>query len=114
MKEKPNLITQSMQYENFLKKGFQFDKRIKKASNREFLNLVNSENGENLKWLGSFDKQLIEIKERLTKTTELLINQENNETKVNSLKNLLIEIYNANSSENIFIIATTGLNIIKD
>jgi len=114
MKEKPNLITQSMNYENFLKRGFQFDKRIKKPSNKEFLHLVAAENGKNIKLLGSFDKQLIEIKKRLTKTTELLINQLNDETKVSSLKNLLIDIDNANSSENIFIIVTNGLNITKD
>jgi len=72
-------------YMNFMKKAFNFDKRIRKASTSEIENLVSVENGGTTKNIGTSEKQIEQIKKRMHKAFDIFISIEKNETKINKL-----------------------------
>lgn len=100
----------AMSYETFLKRGFRFNKRLRRPHKSELANLINCENGIKHKFLPSKEKQLSEIKNRLKKTIELIIkNLDLDELNEKALSDLLPEIINAQSSTDINKIVESGL-----
>lgn len=100
----------AMSYETFLKRGFRFNKRLRRAHKSELANLIDFENGVRHKFLQSGEKQLFKIKERLTKAIELIIkNQDLDELNEKALSELYSEITKANSSSDINKIVESGL-----
>ena len=68
---RPQNEVNAMKYENFLKRGFRFNRRVSRASKSELINLINCENGIKHTFLPNREKQLSEIKGRLIKAIEL-------------------------------------------
>lgn len=100
----------AMNYEIFLKRGFRFNKRLRRAHKSELANLIDCENGIKHKFLSSREKQLSEIKDRLNKAIELMIkNIDLDELNQKALTDLLPEIINAQSSMDINKIVESGL-----
>lgn len=100
----------AMSYETFLKRGFRFNKRLRRAHKSELANLIDYENGIRHKFLPSGEKQLSEIKDRLKKAIELITkNIDLDELNEKALSDLLLEINNAHSSTDINKIVESGL-----
>ena len=100
----------TMSYEIFLKRGFQFNKSFMMPHKSELANLINCENGIEHKFLPTREKQLFEIKNRLKKAIELIIkNLDLDELNEKALSELLPEIINAQSSIDINKIIESGI-----
>ncbi|WP_340156343.1 hypothetical protein [uncultured Winogradskyella sp.] len=105
----------SMNYETFLKRGFRFNKRLRRAHKSELANLINYENGIRHKFLPNGVKQLSEIKERLNKAIELIIkNQELDEPNKKALSELNFDVANASTSSDINTIVESGLYFTQE
>ncbi len=105
----------AMDYEAFLNRGFRFNKRLRRAHKSELVNLINFENGVRLKILPNGEKQLPEIKERLTKAIDLIIkNRELDETNEKALSELYPDIAKASSSSDIKAIVESGLYFTQE
>ena len=108
--EKAKNEINAMSYETFLKRGFRFNKRLRRAHKGELANLIDCENGINHKFLPNREKQLSEIKDRLTKAIQLIIkNLDLDELNEKALSDLYPEITKANSSSDINKIVESGL-----
>lgn len=98
-KQKIENEIKAMNYETFLKRGFRFNKRIARAHKMELLNFIDFKNGTRSKFLRNRKKQLSDIKSRLNKTIELIIENQNiDKTNEKALLELKNEIENSNSS----------------
>lgn len=104
-----------MHYETFLKRGFRFNKRLRRPHKSELSNLIDFENGIRHKFLPNGEKQLAEIKKRLSKTIELIIkNRDLDELNEKALSELYSEIDNASSSSDIFKIVESGMYFTQE
>ena len=103
----------SMSYEYFLARAYQFNKNLRRPSNQELLNLIEAENGNKHSWLPKYDKQLDEIKKRLNKAVEIFISKSKDNTQIESLKKLQYEIENIQSSQEIQEIVSLGSEITE-
>ncbi|WP_233862589.1 hypothetical protein [Tenacibaculum piscium] len=113
MEEEKTLLSKSMTYEIYAKNGFQKGRQSQRISNKDFLNLVDAENGKKSSLLGSFEKQMNEIIQNLKKATQSLIKDPKNETILEPLNDLLNDIDYVNSSENIHFICLKGNSLLK-
>lgn len=111
--DKQNNYTNSMTYEYFLARAYQFNASLKRPSNQEFLNLVEAENGNKHSWLPKFDKQLDEIKKRLSKAVTIFISKSKDSVQIEKLKDLQYEIDNIQSYQDIPEIVTLGSEITQ-
>jgi len=101
-KEDKTNETKGMLYEAYLKRGLRFDKRKRRASKMELLNLINTENGKGFKFHGSASKQLAEIKVRLKSATTLMIKHlEIDGVNEQALHSFLEELNSVNNAEDI-------------
>ncbi|MEX0287947.1 MAG: hypothetical protein AB3N14_02460 [Flavobacteriaceae bacterium] len=101
-KEEKTIETKGMLYEAFLNRGLRFDKRKRRASKMELLNLINTENGKGFKFHGSASKQLAELKKRLQESTLLMIEHlDLDSVNEQALNNFLRELESANTSNDI-------------
>lgn len=103
----------SMSYEFFLARAYQFNKNLKRPSNQEFLNLIEAENGNRHSWLPKFDRQLDEIKKRLNKAVVIFISKSKDSLQIESLKNLQYQIENIKSYRDIPEIVSLGSEITQ-
>ena len=103
----------SMSYEYFLVRAFQFNKNLRRPSNQEFLNLIEAENGNRHSWLPKLDKQLDEIKKRLEKAILIFISKSSDESQIDILENLQNEVTEINSSKDISRIVKKGLDVTQ-
>lgn len=100
----------AMSYEAFLKRGFRFNKGLGRVHKSELKNLIDCENGIKHKFLPSRQKQLSEIKDRLTKAIDLITkNLDLDEVNEKALLELCSKIAIANSSSEINKIVESGL-----
>ncbi|WP_298236856.1 hypothetical protein [uncultured Algibacter sp.] len=105
----------AMSYETFLKRGFRFNKRLRRAHKSELANLIDFENGVRHKFLPNGEKQLSEIKERLSKAIELIIKNRNlDEPNAKALSELYSDIAKASSSSDINDIVESGLYFTQE
>lgn len=107
----------SASYEAFLSRAFQFDKRIEKASNQEYLNLIDAEMGMGMRFLPTFEKQLMQIKTRLSTAIEILLKQKISNVNKTRLIELLDSIEKIKSYKDVIIIVEAGLDytdILRD
>lgn len=102
-----------MSYEYFLRRAYQFNKKLRRPSNQEFLNLVEAENGNRHKWLPKADKQLDDIKERLSKAVSIFISKLKDIETIEKLEDLNYRISEVQSSREIPSIVDEGLNLTK-
>ncbi|MBV5281756.1 MAG: hypothetical protein JZU53_04890 [Paludibacter sp.] len=107
--EQDNYLNATL-YENFLERAFQHDRRIRRGHLQELRNLMNAENGISSTYLGSQEKQLKEVKQRLLKAIEIFISiQPENEELFK-----LIDLVNCScNSTDIIIIVEKGLDCTK-
>jgi len=105
----------AVNYETFLKRGFKFNKRFRKPHKSELANLIDFENGIKQKFLPNRENQLYKIKERLSKTIDLILENCNmDEIKKKDLSELYSDIAKANSSSDINRIVESGLYLTQD
>jgi hypothetical protein len=104
--EQDNYLNATL-YENFLERAFRHDRRIRRGNLQEFRNLMNAENGISSTYLGSQEKQINEIKQRLLKAIDIFISIQPENEKLFEL----IELVNcARNSTDISLIVESGLN----
>ncbi len=72
IKIKADVKLSGLKYEAILKRGFQFDKRLRRSHKAELINLINAENSVANRSLGTIETQLASIKNRLTKALDLI------------------------------------------
>jgi len=105
----------AMDYENFLKRGFRFDRRLARPNKRELLNLIDFENGVKNKFLPNGGNQLLDIKNRLRKSIGLIIaNADIDEVNEKALNKLFFDIENANSSKGINKVVKSALYFTQE
>lgn len=75
-----NYEIEGFRYENFLKRFYKFDLRIRRPHKSEFIQLIELENSNDIK----FESTLHEIKERLNKALNILDEKEILKTKSSS------------------------------
>jgi len=112
--DKQTNYSDSMSYEYFIARAFQFNKKLRRPSNQEFLNLIEAENGNRPTYLPTFDNQLKEIKERINKAVIIFISKSKAKEQLNYLKDLHTKIAEINSYHDIPPIVKTGLEITQD
>ena len=101
-KEDKTNETKGMLYEAYLNRGLRFDRRKRRASKMELLNLINTENGKGFKFHGSATKQLKVIKIRLIDATNLMIKHlDLDSVNEQALLKFLEELQNTSNSENV-------------
>jgi len=104
--EQENYLNATL-YENFLERAFIHDRRIRRGHLQEFRNLMNAENGNSSTYLGSQEKQLREIKQRLLKAIDIFLSIQPDNDKLFEL----IELVNcAQNSSDISLIVEKGLD----
>lgn len=114
-KEEKTNETKGMLYEAYLNRGLRFDRRQKRASKMELLNLINTENGKGFKFHGSAEKQLEELKERLTKATQLMIKHlDLDDVNEKALINFLEDIKYAHNSEELVQLVDEALYFTQE
>lgn len=113
MEDRSN-FNNSCAFETFLNRAFQFDLRIPSASNQQFLNLINAENGNRLDFLPTRDKQFNEIQKQMRRAVNLFLKAKKI-NKVNNIKleELLPSIDKATSSSDINNIVQIGLELTQ-
>lgn len=105
----------AMSYENFIKRGLRFDKRSRRPHKSELANLIDFENGVRHKFLPNGEKQLSELKARLTKAIKLMVtNLDLDEAKEKELTELLSDIEKASSSLDISNIVELGMDLTHE
>ncbi len=104
----------SMSYEYFLLRAYQFNKKLRRPSNQEFLNLIEAENGNRHSWLPKAEKQLADIKDRLSKAVSIFINKLKDGEIIERLEDLNYRISEVRSYRDIPSIVNEGLDLTKD
>lgn len=112
--DKQNNHKDSMSYEYFLARAFQFNQKLARPSNQEFLNLIEAENGNKHSWLPKFDKQLNDIKKRLDRAVLIFISKSKNDDQLEKLEDLKNQIFEITSSSDIPEIVSDGLEITQN
>ncbi|WP_277014098.1 hypothetical protein [Flavobacterium lindanitolerans] len=102
-----------MSYEYFLVRAFQYNQKLTKSSNQEFLNLIEAENGNKHSWLPKFEKQLDDVKKRLDKAIVIFISKSKNNEQIRNLRHLQNEVYNITSYRDITKVVDYGLDITQ-
>ena len=72
-------------------------------------NLINTENGKGLKYLGNSAKQIEDLKKRLENTFTLLLKLELNDTERVNIENCLNSIQNIESSNDVIELVDIGI-----
>lgn len=107
--------TKGMLYEAYLNRGLRFDKRKRRASKMELLNLINTEKGKGFKFHGSAGKQLSELKKRLQEATLLMIKHINlDSVNEQALHNFLKELESANNSGDIVRLVDEAIHFTQE
>ncbi|WAC01584.1 hypothetical protein N7U66_16770 [Lacinutrix neustonica] len=107
--------TKGMLYEAYLNRGLRFDRRKRRASKMELLNLINAENGKGFKFHGSAAKQLKEIKVRLANATKLMIKHlDLDNVNEQALYKFLEELQSANNSEDVVKLVDEALYFTQE
>ena len=104
----------SASYENFLTRAFKYNKKLRRPSNQEYLNLIAAESGNSYSWLPSFEKQIEEIKKRLTKAADIFIKKSKDQEQKRDLEYLKIKISHMVSYNDIPTIVKRGLEITQN
>ncbi len=104
----------AMSYEFFLNRAFEYDKRLNRPNKSELINLVKAENGNGPTFLTNFEKQLVEVIDRLKKAIEIFIAKSEGFDKKKSLENLSEKINLIKSSNDIPEIIEEGLEITEN
>lgn len=114
-KEEKTSETKGMLYEAYLNRGFRFDRRKRRASKMELLNLINTENGKGFKFHGSADKQLAELKKRLQESTQLMIKHlDLDSVNEQALHSFLQELESTNSADEIVELVDEALYFTQE
>lgn len=103
----------SMSYEYFLLRAYQFNKNLRRPSNQEFLNLIEAENGNRHSWLPKAEKQLDDIKERLDKAISIFISKLKDRETIEKLEDLQSRISEVSSNREIPSLVDEGLNLTQ-
>jgi len=111
LEQQANEELNAMQYEFFLKKAFQHDKRITRAHKSELLNLIATEQGLSSKEIGTREKQIEAIKKRFLKAFEILLTLDDYSSKTEEIKQLIEEVEYLNSSYSIIKLVEKGSDI---
>ena len=104
----------SMAHENFLRRAYEYNKKLRRPSNQEFLNLIEAENGNRHSWLPKAEKQLADIKDRLSKAVSIFISKVRDKEKIEKLEELHYRISKIQSYREIPSIVDEGLSLTKD
>lgn len=97
-------------YETFLTRAFKHDQRLSSPSNQEFINLTDAENGLNLSFLPSREKQFEAIRRRMSKAILILSKQKLPRENIQGLKSLLPKLEAADNSKDLTEIIKLGLD----
>ncbi len=103
----------SMSYEYFLLRAYQFNKKLRRPSNQHFLNLIEAENGNRHSWLHKAEKQLDDIKDRLSKAISIFISKLKDIETIEKLEDLDYRISEIQSHGEIPSIVDEGLTLTK-
>jgi len=102
-------------YETFLNRAFKFDsRRLGDPHNREYLNLIDAENGVKHYGQATRDKQLETMKRRVTRAVDVLLRQDLDERSKNNLHPLLAQIAAATTAHEMFAIVKIGIENSQD
>lgn len=97
-------------YETFLNRAFKFDtRRLRDPHNREYLNLIDAENGVKHYGQATRAKQLETMKKRVTRAVELLLKQNLDEGYKNNLRPLFSQIETASTAYEMFACVKVGI-----
>jgi broad-specificity NMP kinase len=103
------------EFRRLVELAWKLDKRINKNVSRQFVNLVEAENGTGMKRIGSFEKQLKEIKETLEKVFNIFLRHEVDNKKRRNIESCLGIVHSVINSEQIYSIVVIGLkNAFQD
>jgi hypothetical protein len=92
-----------------IERAWKFDNRINKKVKRQYENLLDAEKGTGMKSLGSFEKQLKEIKETLEKVFTIFLKQKLESEKRSNIENCLLNVSFAKNSDDIYELVKVGI-----
>lgn len=108
-------------YEIFIRRAYRCHQTLRNGADGSiFQNLCDTENGNGMKYLGSFEKQFIKVKEYISKAIDKFIKPQKNPSRrlnadeIKSLEELKSELQNCLSSEELYTVVNKGLDITQD
>tara|TARA_R110001606_G_scaffold316982_1_gene463763 strand:- start:618 stop:953 length:336 start_codon:yes stop_codon:yes gene_type:complete len=96
------------EFSDLYNKACKFDKRISKSVKRQYENLVDAENGTGMKYLGTFEKQLKEIKKTLEKVFNIFLKQKMENENRKNIENCLYNVEYVKSSKDVYELVKIG------
>lgn len=109
-----NSYVEAMCYEHFIRRAFGCDYDEHQSKNAYFKTLIDTERGANLTSLvGSYDKQLKQIKKNVEKAIHKYLKSKPNDTERMELNNMLTELSHLYSTKEIKAFLERGLRITE-
>lgn len=107
-----NSYVEAMCYEHFIRRAFKCDYNEHQSKNSYFKNLIDTERGANLTSLvGSYDKQLKQIKKNVEKAIQKYLKSKPNDTERMELNSMLAELPKLSTTSEIKLFLEKGLRV---